>query len=194
MKPSKSPETSSTTASAILPTTVASDTTHNAPIARRIWSSLYELALLFGINFVTALVVQILLTLLHIRLPNWAHSLIFFGVMGCYFSYCWTHGGQTLAQRTWHLKVTQTNGNTVGFGQAWLRYTLAYLGVLPAFLITWTQIHNHTQSLGASAIYTLAIGLALLNWLALLGTGLIHPQKIALHERLSGTRTIWLKE
>ena len=172
----------------------AETTTYNAPIARRIWSSLYELALLFGINFVTALVVQILLTLINARLPNWAHSLIFFGVMGLYFSYCWTHGGQTLAQRTWRLKVTQTNGNAVGYRQAWLRYTLAYLGILPAFLITWTQIHNHLQTLGASAIYTLAIGLALLNWLALLGTALAHPQKIALHERLSDTRTIWLKD
>jgi uncharacterized RDD family membrane protein YckC len=185
MKPSKSPAT---------PVTSSSDVTHNAPIARRIWSSLYELALLFGINFVTALVVQILLTLLNVQLPNWGHSLIFFGVMGLYFSYCWTHGGQTLAQRTWRLKVTQTNGNAIGYRQAWLRYTLAYLGVLPAFLITWTQIHNHVQTLGASAIYTLAIGLALLNWLALLGTGLAHPQKIALHERLSGTRTAWLKD
>ena len=174
----------------------AETTTYNAPIARRIWSSLYELALLFGINFVTALVVQILLTLINARLPNWAHSLIFFGVMGLYFSYCWTHGGQTLAQRTWHLKVVQINGDgdAITYGQAWLRYTLTYLGVLPAFLIAWTQIHNHVQTLGASAIYTLAIGLALLNWLALLGTALAHPQKIALHERLSGTRTIWLRD
>ena len=173
---------------------VATNTTHNAPIARRVWSSLYELALLFGINFVTALVVQILLTLVNGQLPDWGHSLIFFSVMGLYFSYCWTHGGQTLAQRTWRLKVTQTNGNAINYRQAWLRYTLAYLGVLPAFLITWTQIHNHTQMLGASAIYTIAIGLAMLNWLALLGTGLAHPQRIALHERLSGTRTVWLKE
>ncbi len=194
MKSSKSLKTASTTALATLPTTVASNATYNAPIARRVWSSLYELALLFGLNFVTAFIVQIALTLLHIQLPYWLHSLIFFMVMGIYFTYCWTRGGQTLAQRTWHLKTTDLNGNSVNYTQSWLRYILAYLGVLPSFLITWTQIHNHTQSPGASAIYTLAIGLALLNWLALLGTGLIHPQKIALHERLSGTRTIWLKE
>ena len=166
----------------------------SAPYSRRVWSSLYELALLFGINFVTAFVVQIALTLLHIQLPNWAHSLIFFIVMGAYFTYCWTHGGQTLAQRTWHLQVTNLSGNEISQTQAWLRYTLAYLGVIPAFLIAWTQIHTHTQNFSPSSIYAIAISLALINWLALLGTGLAHPQKIALHERLSATRTIWLKD
>lgn len=163
-----------------------------APYARRIWSSLYELALLFGITFITAFVVQILTTLLGITLPSWAHSLIFFMVMGLYFTYCWTHGGQTLAQRTWQLKVTQANGQAMRYTQAWLRYTLAYLGVLPAFLIAWTQIHQNTSHPSAASTYTLTIGLALINWLALLGTSLAHPQKIALHERLSRTRTVWL--
>lgn len=163
-----------------------------APYARRIWSSLYELALLFGLTFVTSLLVQIIVTLLGISLPNWAHSLIFFIVMGLYFTYCWTHGGQTLAQRTWQLKVARSDGHPMGYGQAWLRYTLAYLGVLPAFLIAWTQIHQHTALPSAASTYSLTIGLALINWLALLGTSLAHPQKIALHERLSRTRTVWL--
>lgn len=164
-----------------------------APYARRIWSSLYELALLFGLTFVTAFATQILLTLVNIQIPAWGHSIIFFIVIGAYFTYCWTHGGQTLAQRTWRLKTTDTNGNLINYGQAWLRYTLAYLGVLPALLIAWTQLHSH-QTYSASTAYSLSIGLALINWLALLGTALAHPQKIALHERLSGTRTIWLKE
>ena len=164
-----------------------------APYARRIWSSLYELALLFGLTFVTALVVQIILTLIHAQLPAWGHSLVFFIIMGIYFTYCWTHGGQTLAQRTWHLKTTHTKGSSISYGQAWLRYIFSYLGILPALLIAWTQLHNH-QMPSASTAYTLSIGLALINWLALLGTGLGHPQKVALHERLSGTRTIWLKD
>ena len=167
----------------------------SAPYSRRVWSSLYELALLFGINFVTAFVVQIALTLLHIQLPNWAHSLIFFIVMGIYFTYCWTHGGQTLAQRTWHLKAINLSGNEMSQTQAWLRYTLAYLGVIPAFLIAWTQIHQQqTTLLSATSIYTLTIGLVLINWLALLGTSLTSPLKIALHERLSSSRTVWLNQ
>ena len=163
-----------------------------APYSRRVWSSLYELALLFGITFITALVTQVISMLLRSVLPGWVHSLIFFLVMGLYFTYCWTHGGQTLAQRTWHLKTTQTNGSAISHRQAWLRYTLAYLGVLPALLIAWTQIHSH-NNLSASSTYTISISLVLINWLALLGTGLIHPQKIALHERLSSTRTVWIQ-
>lgn len=165
-----------------------------APYARRIWSSLYELALLFGITFVTAFVVQIVATLLRLSLPSWAHSIILFIVMGIYFTYCWTHGGQTLAQRTWRLKVVQANGQIMGYAQAWWRYTLAYLGILPAFLIAWTQIHQVETLPSAASTYSLTIGLALVNWFALIGTSLAHPQKVALHERLSGTRTVWLKQ
>ena len=164
-----------------------------APYGRRVWSSLYELALLFGIVFVTALMVQIILSVLHINnLPNWAHSLIFFLSMGIYFTYCWTHGGQTLAQRTWHLKVVNTDGRPVSLIQASLRYTLSYLGILPALMIVWTQIHQHETLPSASAIYTLTTVLVLINWLALLGTSFSNPKRIALHEKISKTRTIWL--
>ena len=164
-----------------------------APLSRRIWSSLYELALLFGIVFVSAMVVQTILSLLNMRLPDWAHSLIAFGVMGSYIVYCWTRSGQTLAQRTWQLKTVGMNGQLINAGQAWLRYTLSYLGVLPALLITWTQIHSQAQMPSVATIFTLSCALALVNWLALLGTSLAHPDKIALHERLSKSRTIWIK-
>ena len=164
------------------------------PLNRRIWSSLYELALLFGIVFVSAMVVQTILSLLNVRLPNGAHSLIAFGVMGGYIVYCWTRSGQTLAQRTWQLKTVGLDGQLIGVGQAWLRYTLSYLGILPALLITWTQIHSRAQMPSVATIFTLSCTLVLINWLALLGTSLAHPNKIALHERLSKSRTILLKK
>ena len=165
-----------------------------APFFRRVWASLYELALLFGIAFVTALVVQILLTIVQIHLSNGMHSIIFFLVFGGYFTYCWTRGGQTLAQRTWNIKVVRSdNGAGISAPQAWLRYTLSYLSVLPALLIIYAQIHSSEHSPSASTTYTLTIVLMLMNWLALLGTGLMHPQKEALHERLSKTRTVWVK-
>ena len=163
-------------------------------LARRVWSSLYELALLFGINFVTAFVVQIFLSLLNIQLPYWGHSLVFFGVMGLYFVYCWTRAGQTLAQRTWQLKTVNMDGLIIGTSQAWMRYALSYLGVLPAFFIVWTQIHHSSATPSASSSYILATILAFLNWLALLGTAFAHPNKIALHERLSKTRTILIQK
>ena len=164
-----------------------------APLSRRIWSSLYELVLLFGIIFGTAMAVQTVLRKKNISLPNWAHSLIAFAMMGVYVVYCWTRSGQTLAQRTWQLKTVAMNGQLIGARQAWLRYTLSYLGVLPALLITWTQIHSQAQMPSVATIFTLSCALALVNWLALLGTSLAHPDKIALHERLSKSRTIWIK-
>jgi uncharacterized RDD family membrane protein YckC len=158
------------------------------------WSSLYELALLFGIVFVTAMLVQTVLSVLNIQLPNWAHSLIAFTTMGLYIVYCWTRSGQTLAQRTWQLKTVRMDGQLIGMGQAWLRYSLSYLGVLPALLITWTQIHSQAHMPSVATIFTLSSTLALVNWLALLGTSLMHPSKLALHERLSKSRTILVEK
>ena len=163
-------------------------------LARRIWASLYELTLLFGIVFVTAMAVQTILSILGIRLPNWAHSLIAFLIMGLYIVYCWTRSGQTLAQRTWQLKTVGMDGKLITAGRAWLRYTLSYLGVLPALLIAWTQIHSQVQMPSVASIFTLSTALVLVNWLALLGTALIHPNKIALHERLSKARTVLVEK
>ena len=174
------------------PTSIAALTP--APLARRIWSSLYELALLFGIVFVTAMVVQMVLSLLNVQLPSWMHSWVAFVVMGMYIVYCWTRSGQTLAQRTWQLKTVGMDGQRIGAARAWLRYSLAYLGVLPALLIAWTQIHSQAHTPSAATIFALSTALVLMNWLALLGTALAHPDKIALHERLSKTRTILLKK
>ncbi len=194
MTKAKASDNTSNNASANTKTAQAS-TSNLTPSSygRRVWSSLYELALLFGINFVTALVVQIILSLLKIKLPNWGHSLVFFFAMGIYFVYCWTRAGQTLAQRTWKLKTVTLDGQKMSAARAWLRYTLSYLGLMPAFIIAWTQFHQHSHIPSAASTYTLAIGLAFINWLALLGTSLMHPEKIALHERLSKTRTIWVK-
>lgn len=157
---------------------------------RRVWSSLYELMLLFGMAFVTSMVVNTILTLTHTRLPEMVFSLLNGLVMGGYFTYCWTHGGQTLAQRTWQLKSIRADGAPIGWARAWLRYGVSYLGVLPALLSVWTQIHGvHPTS--ATRTYTLALGGMLVNWLALLGTALASPDKMALHERLSKTRTVF---
>ena len=68
---------------------------------------------------------------------------------------------------------------------------------LPDLVLSWDASSSDPLSSMRIVIWSLvyaAIGLVLLNWLALLGTALAHPQKIALHERLSDTRTIWLKD
>jgi uncharacterized RDD family membrane protein YckC len=44
-----------------------------------------------------------------------------------YFIYCWTHGGQTLAMKTWRLRLVMQDGRPVELGAAVYRYLAALL-------------------------------------------------------------------
>lgn len=50
-------------------------------------------------------------------------------VMGGYFVYCWVRGGQTLAMKTWRLRVASRDGGSLSWTRGAARYVLALLGV-----------------------------------------------------------------
>ena len=62
------------------------------------------------------------------------------GVAGLYFVWQWAHGGQTLAMKTWRLRLTRANGEPVTARVALARYLLASIG---------------TAALGASYLWPL---------------------------------------
>lgn len=47
-----------------------------------------------------------------------------------YFLWCWTHGGQTLAMKTWRIRVLAKDGAPLTFPQALQRLLLATAGLL----------------------------------------------------------------
>lgn len=47
-----------------------------------------------------------------------------------YFLWCWTHGGQTLAMKTWRIRVLTKDGAPLTFLQALRRLLLAMAGLL----------------------------------------------------------------
>lgn len=49
-------------------------------------------------------------------------------VVGAYFVGFWTRGGQTLAMKTWRIRLESADGGPVGVGQAVRRYLLALAG------------------------------------------------------------------
>ncbi|WP_078120349.1 RDD family protein [Thiosocius teredinicola] len=51
-----------------------------------------------------------------------------------FFSWFWTHGGQTLGMRAWRLKVVADDGQTLTMKQALIRYLGACLSLLAAGL------------------------------------------------------------
>jgi uncharacterized RDD family membrane protein YckC len=50
-------------------------------------------------------------------------------VAGTYLVGLWTHGGQTLAMKTWRIRLVRDDGGPVGTGRAVHRYLLAALGL-----------------------------------------------------------------
>ncbi|WP_351119720.1 RDD family protein, partial [Psychrobacter sp. SMN/5/1215-MNA-CIBAN-0208] len=52
-------------------------------------------------------------------------------VVGAYFVWFWTHGGQTLPMKTWRLRLESANGRPLSAGHALVRYVLGWLWFLP---------------------------------------------------------------
>ena len=49
-------------------------------------------------------------------------------VVGFYFVWFWTRGGQTLPMKTWHIRLVRHDGAAVGTARAIHRFVLALLG------------------------------------------------------------------
>lgn len=92
----------------------------------------YESFLLFAVLFISSLLFS---GATSAPLTGWnrnAFQLYLFLTAGTYFLYCWLRGGQTLAMKTWKLRLVSSNGSSVTAQQALLRYMLSWLSLLIA--------------------------------------------------------------
>lgn len=100
-------------------------------ISRRLASMLYESLLLLGVLSVTFILPHVLLGVFGgINAGPLATRLHFFLVLLAYFVWFWLHGGQTLAMKTWKLRLTSADGGPLRPMQALLRYLLAWPSLL----------------------------------------------------------------
>ncbi len=109
--------------------------THNATtestatLRARLASMIYELLLVVAVLFIASF--------LFIRLTGNAQSgwkqvvfqIYLIGVLFAYFSAFWLRSGQTLAMKTWRIKLVNLDGKLIPLKQAALRFILALLGV-----------------------------------------------------------------
>ena len=77
---------------------------------------------------------MLILSQLDLKTPpvwvRWFELLHVLVMFGAYFIYNWRWSGQTLAMRTWRLRVVTANGRNLSWGRAVLRYALAWPSVL----------------------------------------------------------------
>jgi uncharacterized RDD family membrane protein YckC len=155
----------------------------NQLIAPGLWIRMacwmYEGILMFGVVFISAYLFG---TLSQTRnaLDN-RHGLqaFLFIIFGIYFVWFWSKG-QTLAMKTWHIRLVDKNGLTVSQYRAFARYCLSWVWFLPPLLAIFPF---HLSGPESTAI--------LVGWFvvwALLSR--IHPQQQFWHDSWAGTRLV----
>lgn len=162
--------------------TSAADPSATPPgLARRFAAFLYEGVLLFGVVFFAGLLYSILTRQQHALQGRTGMGIVIFLVLGLYFVGFWTRSGQTLAMKTWHLRVVDAAGRPLGVVRATARYLLSWLWFLPALLsVRLIGLHS-----GGAIIGSLVAGV-----LAYLLIARLHPQRQFLHDALCGSRVI----
>jgi uncharacterized RDD family membrane protein YckC len=104
-------------------------------LRRRLAAFVYEGVLLFGVLMIAGLAYGLATQQRHALIGQIGLQLFLFLVLGLYFTWFWTHGGQTVAMKTWHVRLLTREGLPVGLARAWLRYLLAWLWFLPALAV-----------------------------------------------------------
>ena len=163
--------------------TAAAPTPLTAPrLRRRMACWLYEGMLMFGVVFIAGYLFG---TLSQTRnaLDN-RHGLqaFLFVVFGVYFVWFWAKG-QTLAMKTWNIRVVDRDGRAISQPRALIRYLLSWVWFLPPL----AAIAPFKLSGGESAL--LICGWVIV-W-ALLAR--FHPQQQFWHDAWAGTRLITSK-
>lgn len=156
-------------------------TDFNTPsLRRRLSSMLYESMLLFGVLFMSGWLFSTLLQQRHALYLRHALEAWLFLVLAAYFIWFWTHGGQTLAMKTWRFRLTDREGRPVGLWRAALRFLLAWLWVLPGLALASAVRGQHWMLIliPAANIFFWAL------------TCRLDPQGQFLHDRLAGTRLV----
>jgi uncharacterized RDD family membrane protein YckC len=113
----------------------------------RFASLVYESVLLFGLIFIAAYLFLPFARDAEHGLPRAIFQVYLLAVCGAYFVFCWHKSGQTLAMKTWGLRVQTSDGARLTLTQALLRYVLAVFSVGLGVGLLWAFIDRDRQFL-----------------------------------------------
>jgi uncharacterized RDD family membrane protein YckC len=153
------------------------------PLRYRMACWLYEGMLMFGVVFIAGYLFGTLSQTRHALDNRHALQAFLFVVFGIYFTWFWAKG-QTLAMKTWHIRLVDRHGQPVTQARALLRYLLSWVWFLPALAAV------APFGLTAGEISVIMIGWVLV-W-ALLSR--FHPERQFWHDALAGTRLVMSRE
>jgi uncharacterized RDD family membrane protein YckC len=147
-------------------------------LRRRMACWLYEGILLFGVMFLADYLFDALSQSRHAMNHRHTRMAYLFVVFGIYFVWFWTRG-QTLAMKTWHIRLVDVSGRAVTQQRAMVRYLLSWTWFVPPLAI---------YLLGIPILEVLVL---LGGWIALWAlASRLHPQRQFWHDVWAGTRLV----
>lgn len=139
----------------------------------------YEGMLLFGVLFIAGYLFGTLTQTRNAMDNRHGLQAFLFLVFGIYFVWLWSKG-QTLAMKTWNIRLVDVQGRPVSQARALLRYLLSWIWLLPSLSLV------SLFGLPAAGLIVLVLG-----WVAIYATlSRFHPQRQFWHDALAGTRLI----
>lgn len=139
----------------------------------------YEGMLLFGVLFIAGYLFGTLTQTRNAMDNRHGLQAFLFLIFGIYFVWLWSKG-QTLAMKTWNIRLVDVQGRPVSQARALLRYLLSWIWLLPSLSLVWLL------GLPTAGLVALVLG-----WVAIYATlSRFHPQRQFWHDALAGTRLI----
>jgi uncharacterized RDD family membrane protein YckC len=139
----------------------------------------YEGILMFGVVFIAGYLFGTLTQTRHALDNRHPLQAFLFLVFGIYFVWLWSKG-QTLAMKTWNIRLVDARGQAVTQRRALFRYVLSWIWLLP--------------SLAVAAVYQLPpaeMAVVVAGWVAIYATlSRLHPQRQFWHDAMAGTRLV----
>jgi uncharacterized RDD family membrane protein YckC len=146
---------------------------------RRMACWLYEGMLMFGVVFIAGYLFGTLSQTRNAMDNRHALQGFLFVVFGIYFVWFWAKG-QTLAMKTWNIRLVDAHGLAVSQSRAALRYCLSWVWFLPPLV-----------AMSSAKLSGEETAMLLTGWVvvwALLSR--LHPQGQFWHDALAGTRLV----
>ena len=152
-----------------------------APLIRRMAAFLYEGVLLFGVLFATGLVYAVATHQTNGMVHRPGLIATCFLVLGLYFVGMWVRVGQTLAMKTWHLRVVDAQGHPLTPWRALARYLACWVWFLPPFVAAaWLDPKSAAVDFGLPLAWIVVYALA----------SRLHPRRQFWHDALCGTAVV----
>jgi uncharacterized RDD family membrane protein YckC len=150
-------------------------------IRRRLACMLYESVLLFGVVMTAGYLYSSLTQQRHALQGSTGLQFFLFVVLGIYFAGFWSRSGQTLAMKTWHIRLQTAHGGVPSQWRAFSRYVASWLWFLPALACA------HLSGIRSTLAFAVIVAAGMLAY-ALLAR--LRADRQFLHDVLCGTQLV----